>query len=329
MPKDMSSVRYSRLLKVIALMKSKKKVTRAELEAAGQYPVPEPGQQNRMLQRDLQFMREELGAVIEYDYKDEVYVLKHEGSLLVNINASPSEIEALRAGLKIASHFLPHLKKDADSLWEKLSGYIPRRLAEQGQALAESAVVSIPVAPVKPEVFRLLVDAKNTRRAVRIRYVSPGKEGRTWTLSPYDFYFRVNAWYMISFNHKHKALSTHRMSRVVRASFANDEYVPPEEGGFREGYSASAWYVSPGTEKHKVVLRLRGSLGESALSVKWHPSQEAVLQDDGSVILTAEVPHLEEFARWILAGAPNAEVLEPPALKYIVRDLAMRFIDEA
>ena len=125
MPKDMSSVRYSRLLKVIALMKSKKKVTRAELEEAGKYPLLEPGRQNRMLQRDLQFLREELGAEIEYDYRMNEYVLKHEGSLIVNINASPSEIEALRAGLKIASHFLPHLAKSADSLWEKLSGYIP------------------------------------------------------------------------------------------------------------------------------------------------------------------------------------------------------------
>lgn len=328
MPKDMSSVRYSRMLKVIALMKSKKKVTRAELEAAGKYPLPEPGQQNRMLQRDLQFMREELGAEIEYDYKDNVYVLKHEGSLLVNINASPSEIEALRAGLRIASHFLPHLADDADSLWEKLSGYIPRRLAEQGQALAESAVVAIPVARVNPEVFKLLVDAKNTRRTVRIRYVSPGKEGRTWTLSPYDFYFRGSAWYMISFNHKHKALSTHRMSRILRASFANDEYVPPEDGGFNEGYTASAWYVSPGTEKHKVVLRLEGSLGESALSVKWHPSQQTELQDDGSVLLTAEVPHLDEIARWVLAGAPNAKVIAPARLKYLVRDLAFSLIDE-
>ena len=49
MPKDMSSVRYSRMLKVIALMKSKKKVTRAELEEAGKYPLLEPGRQNRML----------------------------------------------------------------------------------------------------------------------------------------------------------------------------------------------------------------------------------------------------------------------------------------
>ena len=108
----------------------------------------------------------------------------------------------------------------------------------------------------------------------------------------------------------------------------NIRYIPPEEGGFSAEYTASAWYVSPGTEKHRIRLRLSGRLSESVKLVKWHPSQDLEEHDDGSVILTAEVPHLDDVARWVLAGAPNAEVIEPPALKYIVRNLAMTFIDE-
>ena len=274
------------------------RASRSKLEEVGEYASIDG--QNRTLQRDLQFLREELGAEIEYDPNDRVYVLRHEGAMLVNIKASRAEIEALRAGLKMASHFLPHLARDAASLWEKLSGYIPRDLAEQGQALADSAVVAIPVAPVKPEVFKLLVEAKNERKAVRILYEAPGKDARMWTLSPYDFYFRGSAWYMISFNHKHKALSTHRMSRIVRADFAYEDYVSPEAGGFSEEYAASAWYVAPGTEKHCVKLKLTGNLAESVSSVKQHPSQRTEHQDDGSVILTAEVPYLEDIARWVL-----------------------------
>ena len=62
--------------------------------------------------------------------------------------------------------------------------------------------------------------------------------------------------------------------------------------------------------------------------MKLHPSQRTERQDDGTLILSAEVPYLEDVARWVLAGAPNAKVLEPPTLKYIVRDLAMSVIDE-
>ncbi|MBQ7154313.1 MAG: WYL domain-containing protein [Synergistaceae bacterium] len=328
MSRDMNTVRYRRVLEVLRCLHDNGRASRKRLEEEGGYAVSGAGQQNRTFQRDLQFMREELGAEIEYDPRDNVYVLKHEGSLLVNIKAARTEIEAVCAGLKMASHFLPHLENDAASLWKKLSSYIPHDLAKYGQDLAESAVIAIPVAAVQPEVFKLLVEAKNSLKTVRIRYVSPGKDGRTWTLSPYDFYFRGNAWYMISFNHEHKALSTHKLSRIVRANFAQEKYVLPEEGGFSEEYASSAWYVSPGTERHSITLKLTGNIAEAVSSVKWHSSQRTEKQPDGSVILTAEVPYLEEAARWVLGGAPNVKVIAPQKLKYIVRDMAMSVIDE-
>ena len=65
MPKDVSLVRYSRLLKVIALLQSRRQVSRSELEAVGEYPVKETLKyyQNRTLRNDLNFLRD-LGAVI-------------------------------------------------------------------------------------------------------------------------------------------------------------------------------------------------------------------------------------------------------------------------
>ena len=70
MPKDMSSVRYKRLLRVIALLQSHKQATREELETVGEYNTSartkQGYEQNRTLQNDLDFLRDE-GAVIEYD----------------------------------------------------------------------------------------------------------------------------------------------------------------------------------------------------------------------------------------------------------------------
>lgn len=56
----------------------------------------------------------------------------------------------------------------------------------------------------------------------------------------------------------------------------------------------------------------------------WHPSQKIEECPDGSIILSAEVPHLEEVAKWILATAPFAEALEPPELRQKVVELARR-----
>lgn len=156
----------------------------------------------------------------------------------------------------------------------------------------------------------------------------PNKPSRQWILSPYDFYFRGNAWYMISYNHRHKALSTHRIRRIIYASIAhNTAYVLPENGGFSEDYVSTAWHIAPGNEKHFVKIKLFGNLADSMREIKWHPTQKIEVLSDKSVILTAEVPYLDEVARWILAGAPNAKVLEPEELKGKVRELALKAIE--
>lgn len=55
MPKDMSSARYKRLMKIIALLQSKRRVTREELEEAGQYSFEKKKkgyEQNRTLAKE-------------------------------------------------------------------------------------------------------------------------------------------------------------------------------------------------------------------------------------------------------------------------------------
>ena len=328
MPKDMSSVRYSRLMKITALLQSKRAVSRKELENIGEYSVKngiKGYHQNRTLQNDLDFLRDQ-GADIQYDRRSKKYILKNDGPFTVNIKVSNSEIEALCAGLKMTAHFLPHLKKETASLWEKISIYIPQGYAELGNDLAKATIIAIPVAPVKADIFNALFEAKYKKSAVRIKYLSPNKEPRDWTLSPYDFYFRGNAWYMISFNHQKSALSIHRISRILSVSFSSEEYVSPQISGFSEDYTATAWHITPGFEKHFVKIQLFGNLANSMLEIKWHPTQKTEQLPDGSVILTAEVPNLDEVAKWCLAGAPNVKIIEPEELKLKAREFALPLI---
>ena len=74
-------------------------------------------------------------------------------------------------------------------------------------------------------------------------------------------------------------------------------------------------------------IKLSGYLADSMREIKWHPTQKTEELPDGSLILTAQVPHLDEVARWVLAGAPNAKVIEPDELKYLVKEFAMKAIE--
>ncbi len=84
----------------------------------------------------------------------------------------------------------------------------------------------------------------------------------------------------------------------------------------------SAWHVIPGDEKIPVKVRITEPLAQTFREVKWHPSQKVEECEEGGVILSAEVPNLYEFARWVMSGAPHVIVIEPDELKEIVRSFA-------
>ena len=76
-----------------------------------------------------------------------------------------------------------------------------------------------------------------------------------------------------------------------------------------------------------VKIKLSGSLADFMREITWHPTQKIEELPDDDIILSAEVPYLDEAAHWGLAGAPNTKVIEPEELKPIVKDFAMKIID--
>ena len=58
---------------------------------------------------------------------------------------------------------------------------------------------------------------------------------------------------------------------------------------------------------------------------KWHSTQEIEYKEDGSIILSATVPDLEEVARWAMSCAPHIEVMEPEELRKKVAELGNYF----
>lgn len=331
MPKDMTSVRHDRLSRIMAFLQSKNVgASHDELYSVGEY------NSERTFQNDLYYLRGIYSADIKYDCHKKLYKLESSGIFQLNLKVTRNEIEALTAGLKMSEHFLPHLQDAAESLWHKLENYIPEQIISWGAEIVKSTLMTVPVSEScssarLAEIFNTLLEAKREHKAVNILYSAPTKMPKQWILSPYDFYFRGNSWYMLSYNHKFENLGIHRLSRIISASLAPDEeYILPEDSGFTDDYVLSAWHVIPGFEKNFIKVHITEPLAESFREIKWHPTQEIeeCEGEDKGIILTAEVPDLYEAARWVMSGAPHIEVIEPEDLKNIVKELANEILSK-
>ena len=299
MSRDMSSGRHERLSRVMALLQSKTKATHDELFNAGQYPS------ERTLQNDLRLLRDEMGIEITYDRANKLYILARAGSLrLNNLEITNEEAEGLIAGLKLAAHFMPHLKSAVDALNKKLAASIPSEAVSRGNNIADAVTANAQCAATDAILLKNLLEAKNNKKAVHVIYLNSNQESDQ-VISPYEVYFKNGAWRLVGYNHAKKVLSIFNISKVKGVSGAREAYVAPERAGL-SGSSLNAALSIARDNCDKKLIRVKAEAGDFADYLKGLKSLKGRTVEnssDGGAILTAEVSSLniEEIIKEILA----------------------------
>ncbi len=320
MPRETSSVRLSRLNKLMRALYSKPFISGKEL-------LPSLGYASRRtFERDLSFLREEYGTEIIYDASKQAYTLKGRGSFILNCTLSEQEVLGLVAGLQMAGHFLPHLSREMNSLWGKIKGSLPQNLAECGEELGNNTVLALPVSTMDADIFGRIIDAIRSAHTIRFDYRSPyGSEpGRRRTVSPWGVFFQSHAWYLWGSHDKHEGGATYRISRIKTLEPKLDTpYCPKPADKTLSEYASSGWYAYTGDAQIKVAIKITPPLAEIVPETVWHPTQKTETHADGSITLTAHVADIGAVARWVMASAPYAQALEPQELRDAVEGMAM------
>jgi predicted DNA-binding transcriptional regulator YafY len=113
---------------------------------------------------------------------------------------------------------------------------------------------------------------------------------------------------------------TFAMDRIQSYSVLDETFTMPADFSLQD-YLQTAFRVMTG--KPEVVrVWFRASAAPVVQERIWHPSQEISEQEDGSVIITMEVPINYEVISWILGFGSAARVIQPASLKeHVCREL--------
>jgi Predicted transcriptional regulator len=150
---------------------------------------------------------------------------------------------------------------------------------------------------------------------------------KDYELSPWGVFFRAHAWYLWAGNPSCGEARTFRISRIAQVVMEERPMdMPPPETGVA-AFAQSAWYACPGEPCHDVTIRVRPPLADVVAETPWHVSQALFRERDGTLLLSAKVPDLDEVARWVMASAPYAEVIEPLGLREKLQILAKKALD--
>lgn len=277
---------------------------------------------SKSIQRDIDFMRDMLQAPIEYDPRRKGYFYRETWNFDPAAVLDRQEAEALAATSRVLAQYRgTPWYEDVSSAIEKLRQYLP--FSCSGDSLFDicSFDSPVPVPAVDQEKFSMIEQAIRHRLKVCMNYQSASRQVITRrTVHPYRLHYDQSGdfWYLIAWCEYRKAIRTFALSRAEHMVQTGDTFTIPAT--FRiDKYLEKNFNHTRGPETHNIAIRFTPYQSQWIREHRWHPSQHIREHEDGSLTLTLDVSALEAVKRWVLRYGAQAEVLEPPELRRMVK----------
>lgn len=276
---------------------------------------------DKTIQRDLDYMRDELDAPIEYDALKHGYFYTENNFNLPAINISESDLFAVFIAEQALSQFrnTPVYGK-LRSVFAKIEQSLPDKTSVKPAWINDRIFCfQDPVTTIDVKIWDTMARAIRDNRRLRIRHTSPvGKPTLERTVDPYYLVNHKGEWYLNTHCHARESIRTFAVSRIRSAEILPDTFSMPA-GMDRKTIFGDQLGVIWKKDHHKVKIRFSPAVAPYIRERQWHPCQTLTAVKGGGVVLQFTTNHLNEVKDWVLSWGPGARVLSPPELVDKVR----------
>lgn len=301
--------RLARLLKIITLVKSNRKLTRSDLARLCEVNSV------RTIQRDINSLAI---AEVPIFWSGEGYEIMP-NFFLPPLALSVEEALSLLLSTSVYSEGEGKFHESSiESAISKIVATLPettRKLVEAN--LGKISIESRKATDVGGLINQLYQTILNTKQ-LRINYYSYSRDVTSErVVDPYVLTFRRRAWYLIAFCHNRNDIRMFRVNRIKRLNYTGKTFAYPSNFSLEE-YMASSWSTmrkGEEAEETEIVVKFDARIAPLIKEVNWHPTQQIEDLPDGSILYTVTVAGTKEISFWILGYGYQAEVISPESLR--------------
>ncbi|MGI6358332.1 MAG: helix-turn-helix transcriptional regulator [Bacillota bacterium] len=264
------------------------------------------------IRRDLDAMRDRLGAPLVYDRRRRGYRYEHDYRLPA-VDLAMDELEAIW----VARQWLRQTKGTPyepamQRAWDKLAALF----GLDHNTLEQWSVVNIAAEPLRgsPQVlqrnYRCLESAAQNHQVVRIRYYSPRSNEQTVrTVEPIGLQITSGACYCIAFCRLRNEYRSFAVDRILEIELTGETFVP-SEGFSLQAYLEGSLGVMRG-ELIDIELWVTEEQARYLDEQPKHPSQRRLREEHNGVVYGFRLADNLETLRWVLSLGAVATVLSP------------------
>ena len=306
--------RYERILTLHRILKS------------ARYPVPfarlkeDLGCSRATLYRDINFLRDALGAPIESGDGDEsaLRYAADEGERfeLPGLWLTSEELAALLALNELLGRSDPGVLAGALAPFR---ARIERLLSDHssGRALPieRIRVLTSGSRMLDQAAFRTVAGATLGRQRLKFRYRARSTDAQTErVVSPQRLAHYRDNWYLDAWDHSRDALRSFALDRI-REPHLLDETALDRDTGELDAHLASRYGIFSGAPKAWATIRFSAHAARWVADEHWHSQQQGSRLADGRYELKLPYSNSRELLMDVLKYGPDAEVVAPVSLR--------------
>jgi predicted DNA-binding transcriptional regulator YafY len=272
----------------------------------------------RTIQRDLDCLRDQLSAPIEYDKSSHGYVYTDTTYRLPMPQVSEGECLALFLAERLFQQYRhADLAADLERLFQKIAALLPDGVSLHLEELARAYSLRVNATdPGDLDRFRLLLRAVRDGQQLELNYWSASRdETRRRIVDPYHLAAIDGDWYMIGYCHLREDVRMFAPARIRDLRETGERFDRPDDFRADDYLDAGFRKMRGAGPPQTIRLRFTAVAARFVREKTWHPTQKLEDQADGGAILTFRVNHLAEVRRWVMSFGAECAVLEPEELQ--------------
>ncbi len=277
--------RAARLLEIDARLRDEQLPSHASLAREFDVSV-------RTLQRDFDYLRDTLGAPLEYDATRKGWRYASATWALPAVFVSAADLEALLLMREAVSQYAgtPYAEA-ARRAFELIERALPMAARRSAAWVRERvAFTDLPAAAIRREVWDAVLAALRSSITLELTYARPGERASRRRIDPWGLIVSQGSWYLHGHDHRHEAPRTFLLARARAARPTGRRFTPP--AGFRLSDYTRAGFAglqADGEPPRRVRLTFTREASARAAERPWHAGQSTRRDRQGRLVIEFEV----------------------------------------
>lgn len=284
----------------------------------------------KTIQRDIDYLKDELQAPIEYDHGRRGFYYSDTTWFLPSLLLTEGELMALLIGTQALNMYKgTPVAGTLKDIYGKLAALLPDKITLAPEFVYNHmSFINAPARPISDTIWKAIIRGLMHQRVMDIDYQSPKAQAvKHHEIHPLHLVNIEGDWYLLARNTRYEDVTQYAVSRIKGALVREEQFKAPPGFDAQETLkNRFGKFIHHEGQKADVCLRFAAKLAAFVREKLWHPDQKLRACKDSGVELTIPVNEPETLLPWILSFGGNASVLAPETLKNSLRAEAEKIV---